>query len=325
MNNTNQNVIYIVLFVTLSLFGCGHEDQTSSNQLTTINPLAYTDVAYSSSRDSVIVSTYSGRIAQRIKGQKEENLIAQLADEIYSLDYSEERDEIFAATLKSGILILNAKTGTIIKRLEIEKWSTSISLSDDENYLICTNVSGKNYIWNINKNYQLIELPSSLSNYYVKIMDNSGSIYFSGGGKVVSWNLERNLIEKEISVPGKLEDVDSMGNLLLISHNELSMFNVKNDSVDFIIKHPNWPYILASGDTAYIPPQMKITASRFTNNKIYSAGLDRSIRVWDKHNGILLNDLLGHKATIGSIEISSDKKQLVSVDLKGGIKFWNLE
>jgi len=45
---------------------------------------------------------YSGRIAQRTKGQSDEHIIAQLDEEIYSLAYSEKRDEIIVATLQSG-------------------------------------------------------------------------------------------------------------------------------------------------------------------------------------------------------------------------------
>jgi len=209
--------------------------------------------------------------------------------------------------------------------LELDKWCISIFLSDSENYLMGIDVSGKNYIWDISKDYQLIEYPRSFPKSYVRVIDNSGIIYLSGEGKVVLWNPEKDLIEKELSVAGVLVDVDNSGDLLLLSHNEFTKYNAKNNSIEFKRKHPNWPYVLASGDTAYIPPQMKLTAARFANNKIYTAGIDRSIRVWDKQEGKLLDDWLGHKATINSIDISDDSKQLVSVDLKGGIKFWDIK
>jgi WD40 repeat protein len=89
--------------------------------------------------------------------------------------------------------------------------------------------------------------------------------------------------------------------------------------------HPNWPYILNSGDTFYIPPKMDLTKARFAGDKIYTAGIDRSIRVWDKHTGDLLYEILGHKATISGMDISSESDQMVTVDLKGGIKFSEID
>lgn len=58
---------------------------------------------------------------------------------------------------------------------------------------------------------------------------------------------------------------------------------------------------------------------------IFTSSIDKSIRKWNIDNGELIDDLLGHKATISSLSLSNYETQLVSVDLKGGVKFWDLE
>lgn len=63
--------------------------------------------------------TLSGRLAQRIKGDANEQLIAQLDDEIYVLAYNKERKHIAASTLENGIVIVHRETGRIEQKLSL--------------------------------------------------------------------------------------------------------------------------------------------------------------------------------------------------------------
>lgn len=70
---------------------------------------------------------------------------------------------------------------------------------------------------------------------------------------------------------------------------------------------------------------MNLTTAKFAKNKVFTASIDRSIRVWDKKTGELLKSLTSHKGTVNKLRVANDESQLVSIDLKGGIQFWNLE
>ena len=126
---------FVILAILLMAMACKKESKRQANGLTAINPLAYTDVAFMGSKDTAVVSTYSGRIIRKIKDQPEGQVLANIEDEIYALKYAQSRNELIAATHQSGILILDAETGKINRELELEKWCVSLFLSEDENCL----------------------------------------------------------------------------------------------------------------------------------------------------------------------------------------------
>lgn len=324
MKNSRILLSILALFIMLS---CEKNNQKSNQQLVAINPLSYTDVAFSSIKDTVFVATYSGRISKRIKEQDKEELLIQLNDEVYSLQYSDKQNIIIASTLKSGILFIDAFTGKIKKSLQIKKdaWLNSIFLSIDENYLIGFDTKGNNHIWDLSNDYKKLDFSKELPNSFIRYVDKSGAFYYQTQGKYIKWNPIKKKIEEEYKINGKLVDVSNNGDLLLLNFNEFGMYNSKADSLVFKNKHPYYIYKFSNGDTVHDPYQLKLTAARFTMDKIYTSSLDQSIRVWDKIDGSLIDEWYLHNATISDIDIAKNQKQMVSVDLKGEIKFWDLK
>lgn len=316
---------YCGLLILSILLSCSKIDKKVNQQLIAINPISYTDVTYCSKKDTVLVSTYSGRISKRIKGHSREELVIKLRDEIYSIQYLKKQNMIIASTLNSGILFIDISTGKIKKELKIEKnaWINSIFLSYDETYLIGFDVKGNNHIWNLSKGYEKLKLTKELSNSYIRFADKSGFLYFQTQDKYIKWDPIVKKIENEFKISGRLVDVNENGDLLSLNFNEFEAFSSKADSVLFKKKHPYYIYKLQNGDTVHDPYQLKLTDARFGMEKIYTSGLDQSIRVWSKINGKLLDEWYEHNATISALDITQE--QMVSVDLKGGIKFWNLK
>jgi len=323
MKNSRKLLSILVLFIML---GC-EKNNKNIQQLVAINPLSYTDVAFSSIKDTVFVSTYSGRISKRIKEQDKEELLIQLKDEVYSLQYSDKQNLVIASTLKSGILFIDVHTGEIKKTLQIKKdtWLNSIFLSKDDNYLIGFDTKGNNHIWDLNNDYKKLDFKKELPNSFIRYVDKLGAFYYQTQGKYIKWNPTDKRIEKEYKISGKLVDINDNGDFLLLNFNEFRMFNSKADSLEFKNKHPYYIYKYSNGDTVHDPYQLKLTAARFTMDKIYTSSLDQSIRVWNKIDGTLIDEWYLHNATISDIDISKNQKQLVSVDLKGEIRFWDLK
>ena len=324
----NKPLFQVVLLILIIIsFSCHQQIEKNVNKLTAINPLSYTGVIFKSIRDTVFVSTYSGRIAQRINNESSEHVIANINDEIYALAYSKTRNEIIAATLSSGILIINAHTGKRVKEIPLnDSWAIRIALTPDENYLFTTDLTGKNHVWDVDNDYNEIQLSEEVTRKLLLLSDSVGNLYFSSRDTTYLWNSSMKKIENNFFTRGnRLVDVDDNGNLLLLNYNECLFFNIASDSITYKFSHPNWIYLNPKGEVlGEIPLSMQLTRAKFANNRIYTAGIDRSIRVWDKITGSLLDSWTGHAATISDMQLSIDKRQMVTVDLKGNIKFWEL-
>ncbi|WP_281321842.1 WD40 repeat domain-containing protein [Flavobacterium aestivum] len=299
-------------------------------KLTNINPVSYTDVTYMGVKDTVLVSTFSGRISKRINGNPKEIAIAKIDDEVYSLAYHPKRKEIAAATLESGILLINEKNGKVIKSLSLKTtWSISVFFSDNFNYLVTQDQKGNQYIWDVAKGYQEFIFPTNFPKGTIVKVDGQNVATIVSPKKVIYWDMNNSTIQKEIPVElKKLTDIDREGNFLFVNYNECTKYNSTSGKTEFQVKHPNWiTHNSEDYNKVYEEPySMQLTTARFAKNKIYTASIDRSIRVWNKETGELLKSLTDdHKATVNRLKVSKDENQLVSVDLKGSIQFWNID
>lgn len=315
-------------FLLFTILGCKAQN-IFIPKLTNINPVSYTDVIYTGVKDTVLVSTFSGRISKRINGNPKEMAIAKITDEIYSLAYHPQRKEIAAATLENGILLINEKNGKIIKKLPLKTtWSVAVFFSDNFNYLITQDQKRNQYVWDATKNYQELILPSDFPKGTILKIDRQNIATIVTSNKVTYWNMNSSTVQKEISVDlKKFADMDSQGNFLSLNYNECIKYNSNTQQPEFKVKHPNWIMRDIEDESKVYEDaySMNLTTARFAKNKIFTASIDRSIRVWDKKTGELLKSLTDHKATVNKLKASKDESQLVSIDLKGGILFWNLE
>ena len=106
---------------------------------------------------------------------------------------------------------------------------------------------------------------------------------------------------------------------------EFGFFDTKADSLRYTQQHPDWPVYVADKDTIInVPLSLEITSGIITVNTIYTCGLDKSLRRWDKQSGNLLTTYPPCENTPSAMDISQDQEQLVIVDLGGGITFQEL-
>lgn len=342
-----RNRIHFLLSIFSLCLPIGSEAQSKDmfiSKLTAINPTSYTDVVFMGIKDTAIVSTFSGRVSLRINGTSKETTIANLDDEVYSLAYNPIKKEIAASTFEEGIKIIKQKSGNIIKILNLKTtWANNIFYSDNYHYLIAHDQKGNRYIWDATKDYQEIIISSEAPMGRIVKMDTNNDLTILTSKKMIVWNFSSETIEKETDVEiVKFGDMDNLGNILSIDFNECSKYNIFSKKNDFVLKHPNWLRYLKDypnyENMVKNSPQeftkdgflimedysMQLTMVKFAKNKIYTASIDRSIRIWDKESGNMIDTLTGHKATVNKIKVNKSETQIVSVDLKGGIKFWNI-
>lgn len=325
-NNTFS--LLIIFSVNFFYFSC-HSQDIFIPKFTNINPISFTDVTYISKKDTVLVTTYNGRIAKIIKDNPKEIFVAKIEDEIYSISYNPEKKVIAITTLENGILIVDINSGKILKRLPIKNsWCINAFYNDNFKYLISHDQDGNRYVWDVNKGYEFVNLSKEIPMGGIKNINEKEVFTIITSNKLLFWDSikKETISEFKISLQ-RFADMDSLGNFLSLDYNECTKFNIYKNSKEFKIKHPNMPFKNPndSNEIVEIPFQMQLTAAKFAGDKIVTASIDRSIRVWEKNSGELIETLTLHNATINKIKVSKDQSQVVSIDLKGGIHFWEVK
>lgn len=314
------------------------------SKLTAINATSYTDVIFTGIKDTVLVSTFSGRIGMRINGVSKEKVIANVHDEIYSLAYHPKRKEVVASTLENGILLIKFETGAILKKLPLKTtWSINVFYSDNYQYLITHDQKGNRYLWDVKNDYKEISLSNEVPPGRIVKMDAAGLMTIVTPNKLAVWDFHKEsvLTSKDVQLV-RFGDMDKDGYLLSVDFNECAKYNTVSKKNEFVVRHPNrlrdirdypnYQRTLQQSpgdftkdglliDDGY---SMQLTMVRFAKNYIYTASIDRSIRQWNKETGALLSSLTGHRATVNKIRINTAETQMVSIDLKGGIRFWTI-
>ena len=320
----------ITLLIPIALFftNCEQKITIKKNQLTSNNPIAYTDVVYKSNRDTVFVSTYSGKIYELINSKENKKQIAAINDEIYNLVYNVQSDELYAATLNSGVAIIDASTGAVKRTLPIEQtWAYQLCYNEKNRILATFDFKGNSYIWDIENDYSLLETPSELQQMRPKYIADNGDIYFDGKNKIIRWNYRTKDI-KPFKINGNITDIDTEKNIVLLGGKEFTFYNSELDSVLYKEKHPNWPIHISGKEgkdsIVNVPLSLEVLSGLASPKFIYTYGLDKSIRKWGKLSGDLVETYTGHKGTISGMDSNKDKTQLVTVDLLGNIKFLDL-
>ena len=335
-----NNLLYSLFISLLTITVNSQNKDLFIPRMTAINPVSLTDVIFVGEKDTVLIAACNGKISKVIKGNTEK-VISRIADEVYVLSYNPNHKHIAASTLENGILIINEGSGKIIKRLPlIQTWSLRLDYSDDFKLLYANDQRGNKFLWDVINDYKPIQLAKSMPLGAI-ISVKSNVITIVTPQKMIRWDYINSKTIDEIAIKAtRITDVDNSSNFLNLNFNECELFDVTEGKVLFTLKHPSWLRSVESiggedaartagltiqdgyfNDTNY---QMALTAAKFSKNKIFTSGIDRSIRVWDKKTGQLIQSLTGHNATISKIKVSPNENQLVSIDLKGGIKFWDI-
>jgi WD40 repeat protein len=200
--------------------------------------------------------------------------------------------------------------------------------SGNYKWLAAVDQDAKAHVWEVQNEYKETVLPGSFPKGTIISIDSNNIAVIASFQKVSFWDLSRQELRRVWDVaPGKVADNDAQGNILILDFNQCTRYNALQKSADFVLQHPEWPLpdVDDSSKVYHIPYHMQLTAARFAGAHIYSAGIDRTICVWDLSTGKLERTLTGHKGTISKLKVSGGGKQVVSVDLKGGIRFWEVE
>ena len=117
-----------------------------------------------------------------------------------------------------------------------------------------------------------------------------GNIYFEGKNKIVRWNYRTKDI-KPFKINGHIADVDTEKNIVLLDGKEFTFYNSELDSILYKQKHPNWPIHISGKEgkdsIVNVPLNLEVLSGLANSKFIYTYGLDKSIRKWNKSSGDL--------------------------------------
>lgn len=318
------------LFILFVVFLCqnNYAQDIFVSKLTANNPLSLTDVVYVGKKDSIMVSKYNGQISLVTKNGKSEHKIVNLKDEVYALAYHPFSKEIIASSLENGVFVIDFKTHKIKKNLVVEhNWTNSLIFSSDLKYLLGQDQDKKALVWDVTKNYEKVILDSKFPlGRILDIKDGIATVYDLR--KIFTWNLKDNsVIESANVTPSFFSEIDKENNVLSIYLNECYYFDYAKKQTVFTFKHPDYKvYGIENGKRVESIEKFSlgISSAKFCKNLIITAGVDRSLRIWDRKSGELLKTFWEHEGKISKIVCSSDQNQAVTIDLRGGIKFWHV-
>lgn len=312
-------------------------------KFTGINPVSYTDVTYLNSNDTVIVSAMNGRIAYRYNDNLDEKLITKINDEVYVVAYNKQLNHIAISTLNSGVIVVNLENNKIIYKLPLNNtWTLNLKYSSEGNYLFANDQEGNRFIWQTKNKYEKLTINETFPKGHIYSIQND-ILLFVTKDKLNFWSWSQNKIINEVQTKfDKLKDIDSDSNILSLNHNKCNLNKPNENKPSINISHSGWYRSLDGLSNAEIKQvkeaglpilenhfsdpnyEMFLTDAKMTNDKIITSSIDRSVRIWDKKSGELIKVILGHKGTVNKIKVSPQANQVVTIDLKGGIKFTDI-
>jgi len=301
----------------------GHHDSVKSVAISSDNKYI---VSASADKTIKIWNLKTGKLIKTLKGHiGSVNSIAISSDNKYIVSGSGAR-YTFSNNNDPTIKIWNLKTGKLIKTLDACCLTYSVTISNDNKYIVASNnVDAR--IWDL-KTGKLIKI---LNKYYGDI----NSVGISADNKyIVSGSNDKTI---------KIWDLDETVKIT---------WDIKTGELIKSIKGDNWVYSVAiSSDSKYIvsgssDDTIKIwnlntgkliktlkghigsvnsVAITKDNKYIVSGSSDNTIKIWNLNTGKLIKTLKGHSNTVYSVAISSDNKYIVSGSDDKTMKIWDLQ
>lgn len=239
-----------------------------------------------------------------------------------------------------------------------EKTVVSFDISPDEKMIASGGGSGKIIIWEKNSGKQLMSLEGHNSPVFDLCWSQNQKqlVSTSWDGKVLVWDIASGKIISRIywdNLSAYAVSFTSDDLYLIVARldQKLELYEVatgqlvksfightRNVNELLLTDKPEEFISLSDDGTAilwniydgmirkkYSHPKGSIRAALLNKEKIYTGGEDKIIRIWNRKSNELLLQLEGHQSTISSLNINQDASLLISGDLDGVTKFWDLK
>lgn len=222
---------------------------------------------------------------------------------------------LFSADQSGLIVSSDIESGKVIKRYKGHREPIfDIKINKDQTKMISASWDATVLVWDI-KSGDIIKRISLDNNSCYSVSFSENELYIIIGqldGSLSFYELNTGKKVKEyIGHSGRITSITTIGSDTLLSTGANGILNEWNKN------------------SALITNQFKhqeggIYTFAHYNNFYITGGTDRDIYIWNK-NGGLYKKLTRHKADVVSLQVSTDKTKLISLDLDGVTKCWNLK
>ncbi len=247
---------------------------------------------------------------------------------IEQLEYSPDGKYLASVSSDKTAKLWDAKTFDLILTYQAENTSiNSLTFTQDSESIILGLEDSSIRVWDIKNNLITLTLEGHKDSIKaVAISPDNKYIASAGYDKTIKiWDLA-----------GKLIDTIEAHNLA-ISSLQFSTFSKEQNQ--YLLASGSWDnniklwQVSTSGKINPNPLQILSEHQKGVTdlliskdgNLLISASADRTIKLWNAKNGILLKTLRGHISQINSVAFSNNDKTIISADEQQGLFWWNLE
>ncbi|PTB97123.1 hypothetical protein C9994_04185 [Marivirga lumbricoides] len=236
---------------------------------------------------------------------------------VISFSLSPDEKQIASGGGEGNVIIWEKRSGTALKILKGHSSPVfDVRWSPDQSKIVSTSWDGQVLVWDV-------ETGKAISGIYWKNASAYSATFTKDGLYLIVARLDQKLelyeVETGLLVKTFIGHTENVNDIILSDKPE-EFITLSNDG-----KAITWNLYDGMMRKKYHHPTGAIRAGALQDDKIYTGGDDRNIYIWNREKGDLLQKLEGHQAGISSLNIDEKGSLLISGDLDGVTKFWDLK
>lgn len=236
---------------------------------------------------------------------------------VISFSLSPDEKQIASGGGEGDVIIWEKKSGTATTILKGHSSPVfDVRWSPDQSRLVSTSWDGQVLVWDV-------QTGKAISRIYWQNASAYSATFTKDGLYLIVAKLDQTLELYEVATGllvknfiGHTENVND----IIVGDKPEEFITLSNDGYAIL-----WNIYDGMMRKRYHHPSGAIRAGILQKDKLFTAGDDRNIYSWNRENGELLQKLEGHQAGVSSLNINEEAQLLISGDLDGVTKFWDLE
>lgn len=236
---------------------------------------------------------------------------------VISFSLSPDEKKIASGGGEGDVIIWEKKSGAVVKVLKGHSSPIfDIRWSPDQTKLASTSWDGQVLVWDV-------KTGKAISRIYWQNTSAYAATFTADGLYLIVARLDQKLELYEVAtgqlVKNFIGHTENVNDIILGDKPE-EFITLSNDGNAIL-----WNIYDGMIRRRYQHPVGAIRAGIIQKDKLFTAGDDRNIYIWNRGKGELLKKLEGHQAGVSSLNINEETSLLISGDLDGVTKFWDLK
>lgn len=194
----------------------------------------------------------------------------------------------------------------------------AVDLSYDNELIVSGGRDGTVRIWNATSGQEIKKLDGQSTTVYGVAISRDKSIIASGDRSadgrvnVNIWNATSGQLLKRRAFGYSVASIafSRDGHRVLVYEHEFFIWDIRDEREPFILEKPG----AGIGSMAFSHDE-----------ELVVAGTYKTVVIWNSTTGKIIHQLEGHLDTIGAVAFSDDGESVISVDMSGFIRTWDVK